>query len=87
MKENGELTKCMARVLSPGQTAVSILVSTPKIRRRAMVNSYGLMVDATGESGLTENNMAKDHMLQVPVKRNMVSGKKANVSGGSAEEN
>jgi hypothetical protein len=87
MKENGELTKCMARVRSHGQTAVSILVSMPKIRRRAMVNSYGLMVDATGESGLTENNMGKDHMLQVPVKRNMVNGKKANVSDGSAEEN
>lgn len=87
MKGNGELTKCMARELSPGQTAVSILVSTLKIRRRAMVNSYGLMVDATGESGLTENNMARAHMLQVPVKRNMESGKKANVLDGSAEEN
>lgn len=45
------------------------------------------MADVTEENGLMVNNMEKDHTKLVLVKKNMVSGKRANVSDGSAEEN
>ena len=50
-KATGEQTKCMAKVLSIGQMVESMLENTPKIRRKAMENSFGPMVDAIEVNG------------------------------------
>ena len=42
-----------------------------------MANSSGLMAGVIGASGLTENSMAKEPILQVKAKKNMENGETA----------
>ena len=51
MKETGELIKCMEKEPLTGPMEGSMSVSILRTRRKAMVNSFGLTVDATEESG------------------------------------
>ena len=51
MKENGELTKCMAKELSVGQMVGSISVNMQKTRKEATENSFGLIDDVTEVNG------------------------------------
>ena len=50
-KATGEQTKCTAKVLSIGQMEESMLENTPRIRRKAMENSFGPMADAIEVNG------------------------------------
>ena len=47
-----------------------------------MENLFGQMEDVIEENGSMENNMEKEPILQVEVKRNMESGRKARESDG-----
>lgn len=76
-KENGKQTKCTVKAHSLGQMGGNILESTRKIKRRAMENLSGQMGDVTEENGSMANNMEKELILQVEVRRNMENGRKA----------
>jgi hypothetical protein len=85
MKVNGKPIKCMGRALSLGLMAESTLESTPKIKRRGMVNLSGQMEDAIEVNGLMENNMEKEHISPVEVRRNMENGKRERELDGLEE--
>ena len=86
-KENGARIKCMEKELLLGSMAENMSVSTLMIKRKATVNLCGLMADATGVSGKTENSMAKGPMLLQLAKKNMASGKMEKELDGSVEVN
>jgi len=50
-RENGEPTRCTAKVPLPGLMAESTSESMPRIRRKATENSSGQMADAIEENG------------------------------------
>jgi hypothetical protein len=87
MKENGKQIKCTVKAHSLGRMGGNILESTRKIKRRAMENSSGRMGDVTEENGSMANNMEKEPILQVEVRRNMENGRKAKELDGLEEDN
>ena len=55
-------------------------------RNKGMENLYGQMEEVTVVNGKMENNMEKEHMLPVLVKKNMENGKKEKESDGLDKE-
>jgi hypothetical protein len=85
VKVNGKPIKCMGRAHLLGLMAESTLESTPKIKRRGMVNLSGQMEDAIEVNGLMENNMEKEPISPVEVRRNMENGKRERELDGLEE--
>ena len=81
-KESGEQTRCMEKVHSHGLTTEGTLENMQMTKREAMVNSYGLMVGATGVSGLMANSMEREPMSRALARRSTENGKKESVLDG-----
>jgi len=60
MKVSGEQTKCTERVRLFGRILENISENMLKIKRRAMVSSFGLMGGAIEENGLMANSTEKE---------------------------
>jgi len=62
MRVSGELTRCTVKALLVGRMAENILDNMLKIKKEAMVNSFGLIKDAIEVNGLMVNNTGKELM-------------------------
>jgi len=74
---NGKITKWMEKVSLPGQMDESILENTLMIRKKVMVNLYGLIIVNTKVPGKTENNMGRVFISVALVKNDRVNGQMA----------
>lgn len=54
-RDHGEITKCTAEAFSSGRTAVNTKASTLTTKKKGMVSSAGLMVDAIRANGKMES--------------------------------
>jgi hypothetical protein len=82
MKEIGLIIKCRVRVLILGQTVGDMRDHMKEIRKMALEYINGLMVEFMKVHGTKVNNMVKENILQLKVKKDMDSGRTANVLNG-----
>jgi hypothetical protein len=82
MKEIGLIIKCRVRVLILGQTVGDMRDHMKEIRKMALEYINGLMAEFMKVHGMKGNNMVKENILQLKVKKDMDSGRTANVLNG-----
>lgn len=81
--ETGSITKWKEEAHSLGRMEEFMKENTETIRKKVMVYSNGLMVDATEEHGKVGSNTVKA-CIRLPINlKKKVSGKKENESNGS----
>jgi hypothetical protein len=83
MKVDGATARCTARAHSLGQMGAYFSGNLFMTKSKALENTFGLMVAATGVIGKKANSTARVFLSQNKATRSPVNGKMASVSDGS----